>query len=176
MEEVVIGISPAFGKKLHKTLSDLYIGDVLYEIMAGIEEEGCGSRVIRVNDSTDLGMIGLTAAAFSGSGVGIGIQAKGTTVIHQKDLAPLDNLELFPMGLLLNLATYRKIGKNAALYAKRIQPPTIPTIWDQTITQLRARAEPLVVILQHIEEQCVIKGRESTELEPAFINLDPAPE
>ncbi len=106
--------------------------------MAGIEEEGCGSRVIRVNDSTDLGMIGLTAAAFSGSGIGIGIQAKGTTVIHQKDLAPLDNLELFPMGLLLNLATYRKIGKNAALYAKRIQPPTILTIWDQTITETQS--------------------------------------
>lgn len=173
MEEVVIGISPAFGKKLTKTLADLYVGDVLYEIMAGIEEEGCDSRVIRVNDSTDLGMIGLTAATLCGSGIGIGIQAKGTTIIHQKGLAPLDNLELFPMGLLLNLATYRKIGKNAALYTKGIQPPTIPTIWDQTITQLRARAEPLVVILQHIEEKCVIRGRGSTELEPSFIKLDP---
>jgi propanediol dehydratase medium subunit len=94
-------------------------------------------------------------------------------MIHQKDLAPLDNLELFPMGLLLDLDTYRKIGRNAAQYTKGIQPPTIPTIWDQSITKLRARAEPLVVILQHIEEECVIQGSAPIELEPEFINLSP---
>ena len=43
-------------------------------------------------------MIGSRAAKISGgSGVGIGIQSKGTTIIHQKDLPPLDNLELFPI-------------------------------------------------------------------------------
>jgi propanediol dehydratase large subunit len=163
--EVVIGISPAFGKDLNKTLSGLYVGEVLHEIMAGIEEQGCISRVVRVENSTDLGMIGSRAAKLSGSGLGIGIQSKGTTVIHQKDLLPLDNLELFPMAFLLSREMYRKIGRNAALYAKGQQPPTIPTIWDQSVIQLRARAEPIVVILQHIEEQHVARDKECTQLE-----------
>ena len=33
--------------------------------------------------------------SISGSGVCIGIQSKGTTLIHQRDLQPLSNLELF---------------------------------------------------------------------------------
>ena len=83
----------------------------------------------------------------------------------KKDLLPLDNLELFPMGLLLDLEIYRKIGRNAALYAQMHNPPTIPTIWDQSILQLRARAEPLVVILQQIEEANIINDKGCTELD-----------
>ena len=83
----------------------------------------------------------------------------------------MDNLELFPMGLLLNLDMYRKIGRNAALYTRGDQPPTIPTIWDQHIIQLRARAEPIVVMLQHIEEKKIIKDKDCTELEVEFIHL-----
>ena len=171
-DEVVIGISPAFCKELNKTLSGLYVGEVLYELLAGIEEEGCVSRVVRVKNSTDLGMIGSKAARLSGSGIGIGIQSKGTTVIHQKDLSFLDNLELFPMGLLLTPEMYRKIGRNAALYTKGEQPPTIPTIWDQRIIQLRARAEPIVVILQHIEEENITTDRGCVALEVRFIRLE----
>ena len=44
-------------------------------------------------------------------GIGIGIQSKGTTVIHQRDLLPLSNLELFSQAPLLTLETYRQIGK-----------------------------------------------------------------
>jgi propanediol dehydratase large subunit len=171
-DEITIGISPAFGKAINKTLSDLYVGDVLYEMLAGIEEEGCRSRVVRMETSTDLGMIGLSAAKLSGSGIGIGIQAKGTTIIHQKDLPPLDNLELFPMALLIDLEMYRAIGRNAALYAKGKQPPTIPTIWDQSIIQKRARAQPMVVILQHIEEANVDKNKSYSELEFIFNHLE----
>ena len=35
----------------------------------------------------DLGLIGLTAARLSGSGIGIGLQGKGTALIHRRDLA-----------------------------------------------------------------------------------------
>ncbi|VDR28276.1 Propanediol dehydratase medium subunit [Raoultella terrigena] len=42
------------------------------------------------------------AANLSGSGIGIGIQSKGTTVIHQRDLLPLSNLELFFSGSAVN--------------------------------------------------------------------------
>jgi len=49
--------------------------------------------------------------------VSIGIQSKGTTVIHRKDLEPLNNLELFPQAPNLTLESYRVIGRNAAKYA-----------------------------------------------------------
>ena len=37
----------------------------------------------------DLGRIGLTAARLAGSGIAIGLQGKGTALIHRRDLAPL---------------------------------------------------------------------------------------
>ena len=50
----------------------------------------CGMR-----HTADTSFLGLSAARLSGSGVGIGIQAKGTAVIHQADRLPHHNLELF---------------------------------------------------------------------------------
>ncbi|WP_155343807.1 glycerol dehydratase reactivase beta/small subunit family protein [Acrocarpospora pleiomorpha] len=38
--------------------------------------------MVRINDTVDLGLICLTAARRSGSGIGIGLQAKGTALIH----------------------------------------------------------------------------------------------
>ena len=42
-------------------------------------------------------------ARLSGSGVALGLQSKGTAVIHRADLQPLDNLELFGMSPLYTL-------------------------------------------------------------------------
>lgn len=168
LDEVVIGISPAFGKVLNRTFSGYYVGNVLYEIMAGIEEEGYRSRIARVADTVDLGLIGSRAAKLSGSGIGIGIQSKGTTVIHQENLDTLDNLELFPIALLIDLKMYRLIGKNAACYAKGKHPQTIPTEWDESITHLRARAEPLVVMLQHIEKEWINIDDQCQEIKISF--------
>ena len=61
---------------------------VLREILAGIEEEGMKWRVIKVYRTSDVSFIAHDAAEYSGSGIGIGIQSKGTTVIHQKNLPP----------------------------------------------------------------------------------------
>jgi glycerol dehydratase medium subunit len=73
------------------------------------------------------------AANLSGSGIGIGIQSKGTTVIHQRDLLPLSNLELFSQAPLLTLETYRQIGKNAARYARKESPSPVPVVNDQMV-------------------------------------------
>jgi len=54
--------------------------------------------------------------------VGIGIICRGTSVIHQKDLAPLQNLELFPAVTLVERETFRAMGRNAAKYAKGERP------------------------------------------------------
>ena len=45
------------------------------------------------------------------------MQSRGTTIIHQKRLPRLNNLELFPQSPSLTLDTYRAIGRNAARYA-----------------------------------------------------------
>lgn len=117
-KEVVIGVGAAFQREIKKTINGLDLDDVLDNIKAGIEEEGMIPRVVKVLNTSDVCFMGLEAAKLSGSGIGVGIQSKGTTVIHQKDLYPLSNLELFPQAPLMELETYRKIGKNAAKYVK----------------------------------------------------------
>ena len=64
------------------------------------------ARLVRVYHSSDCAAIGYVGARLSGSGIGIGLQSRGTAVIHQKDLAPLNNLELFPQSPSLTLDTY----------------------------------------------------------------------
>lgn len=117
-KEIVIGVGAAFQTEINKTMGGIPLDEVLRNVKAGIEEEGMNSRVVKVLDTSDVCFMALQAAKLSGSGIGIGIQSKGTTVIHQKDLYPLSNLELFPQAPLMDLETYRKIGRNAARYVK----------------------------------------------------------
>lgn len=117
-KEVVIGVGAAFQKEIKKNIVGIPLDKVLQNIKAGIEEEGMVSRVVKVLDTSDVCFMALESAKLSGSGIGIGLQSKGTAVIHQKDLYPLSNLELFPQAPLIDLETYRKIGKNAAKYVK----------------------------------------------------------
>jgi glycerol dehydratase medium subunit/propanediol dehydratase medium subunit len=117
-KEVIIGVGAAFQTEITKTIGGIPLEDVIQNIKAGIEEEGMTSRVVKVLDTSDVCFMGLQVAKLSGSGIGIGLQSKGTTVIHQKDLYPLSNLELFPQAPLMDLETYRKVGRNAARYVK----------------------------------------------------------
>ena len=71
-------------------------------------------------------------ARLSGSGVAIGVQSRGTAVIHQKDLAPLDNLELLSHAPNLNLESYRALGRNAARYAQGKTTEPVPVRIDNT--------------------------------------------
>ena len=79
---------------------------MLEAILTGVAAEGMIARIVRVYHSSDCAAIGYVGARLSGSGIGIGLQSRGTAVIHQKDLAPLNNLELFPQSPSLTLATY----------------------------------------------------------------------
>lgn len=161
-KEVVIGIGPAFLKTIHKTINGLPLQQVIKELMAGIEEEGMIPRVIRVHKTSDVSFIGKEAATLSGSGIGIGIQSKGTTIIHQKDLYPLTNLELFPQAPLLSLETYRAIGKNAARYAKGINVKPIPTENDYMV---RAKYQVKAALMHTKETELVRKNVSSTQEE-----------
>lgn len=90
---------------------------MLAALSEGIRSQGLEPRVVRVLDSADCGMIGFEAASLSGSGIGIGLQSKGTTVIQRRGLAPLNNLELFSQAPLLSREAYVQIGANAAAHA-----------------------------------------------------------
>lgn len=146
--EVVVGIAAAFGKYQHENIVHVPHAQILREVLAGIEEEGCKWRVIRVYRTSDVSFVAHDAAEWSGSGIGVGIQSKGTTVIHQKDLPPLNNLELFPQCPLIDLETYRQIGKNAAMYAKGESPTPVPMKNDQ----MARPAFQAVSALLHIKE------------------------
>ncbi|MBU3839671.1 MAG: propanediol/glycerol family dehydratase medium subunit [Candidatus Ruminococcus intestinipullorum] len=129
-KEVVIGVGAAFQREIKRTICNIPLDEVLENLKAGIEEEGMVPRVVKILDTSDVCFMALEAAKLSGSGIGIGIQSKGTTVIHQKDLYPLSNLELFPQAPLMTLDTYRKIGQNAAKYVKGEQVIPIPCTND----------------------------------------------
>ncbi len=160
-DEVVIGLAPAFGEYQHQTIRGLSHSDVLREVAAGIEEEGMKVRFIRVVETSDVAFVALRAAKLSGSGIGVGLQSKGTAVIHQKDLFPLTNLELFPQAPVLTLELYRKIGKNAARYAKGQSPVPIETIND---CMTRPKFQAKAAILHIKETEHVITGNPPIEL------------
>jgi len=164
-DEVVIALAPAFGIYQTKTIVDIPHNEVLSELMAGIEEEGVTARVIRVTRTSDVCFMAHDAAVLSGSGIGIGIQSKGTTVIHQKDLQMLENLELFPQAPLITRETFRAIGKNAAKYAKGESPSPVPTLNDQ---MARPKYQAKAAVLHIKETEHVVPNAKPVQLEVVF--------
>jgi propanediol dehydratase large subunit len=161
--EVCIGLSPAWGRSIWLTLCGMTVGEVLRQISAGLEEEGCVPRLVRVRSTIDVGLIGLTAARLSGSGIGIGLQAKGTSLIHRRDLAPLANLELFSVAPLLTAKMYRELGKNAARHAKGMAP--IPILAGGTDESISARYHARAVALVALERQACEPGQPPVTVE-----------
>ncbi|MBC8922198.1 propanediol/glycerol family dehydratase medium subunit, partial [Escherichia coli] len=125
-------------------------------LIAGIEEEGLKARVVRVFRSSDVAFVAVEGDKLSGSGICIGIQSRGTALIHQKDLQPLSNLELFPQAPLITLETYRAIGKNAAKYAKGESPNPVPMVNDQ---MARPKFQAKAALLHIKETKHVVQGK-----------------
>jgi len=160
--EVVVALGPAFAGALRRTIADLDHRDVLDAVCDGIREGGAEPRIVRVVRVADVAFIAHDGAVLSGSGVAIGLQSKGTAVIHRADLQPLDNLELFGMSPLYTVESYRAMGRNAAGYAlgKRVGP--VPTELDNF-----ARAKLIVrtTLLHARETQAIVPGGAPVEVE-----------
>ena len=120
--EIVVSVGPAYGRSLVKTIGELDHEAVLEALLTGVAEEEFYGRVVRVYHSADCAAIGHAGARLSGSGIAVGLQSRGTTVIQKRGLAPLNNLELFPQSPSLTLEIYQAIGRNAARYAKGLSP------------------------------------------------------
>ncbi|GAX00508.1 propanediol/glycerol family dehydratase medium subunit [Secundilactobacillus silagei] len=164
-DEVVIAVAPAFAEVLTKNMTGLAHKDILRQLVAGIEEEGLKARIIKVYRTSDVSFCAAEGDKLSGSGIAIGIQSKGTTVIHQKDQDPLSNLELFPQAPVLTLDTYRQIGKNAAQYAKSMSPSPVPTVNDQ---MARVAYQAISALLHIKETKQVVVGKPAEEIEVNF--------
>lgn len=165
--DVVIGVSPATGIELWCALNGMRTVDVVRELMAGLEEEGCRARVVRIPSTVDVGLIGLIAARLSGSGIGIGLQAKGTALIHRRDLTPLSNLELYSVAPTVTADLYRLLGSNAGRHAKGATP--VPARNPYSDMAIEARFHTAVVSLVAVERRCVDLAGLPFELE-----VDPA--
>lgn len=159
--EIVIALGPAFGSALDATLLGLPHDKVLEALMEGIRREGMRPRVVKIYATSDCGFIGHAGARLSGSGIAIGIQSKGTTVIHRRDLEPLNNLELFPQAPNLTLDSYRFIGRNAAKYAKGEPVLPVPVQIDN-MARLKYIVRTTVLHLRETEQ--VVSGKSPQEL------------
>ena len=165
--EVVIGVSPAFGIKLFQTIAGHPLSAILRELVGGITEGGARVRVVRMKHTADTSFLGLSAARLAGSGVGIGIQAKGTAVIHQKDRLPHNNLELFSNSPITRLEHYRRMGANAAAYAlgEMPEPVVVPTRGEAMGSRYHAR----VSLIYAIETELTSEGAAPEDVEVAFL-------
>jgi propanediol dehydratase medium subunit len=164
-DEVVVAVSPAFAGHFSKTIVDVPHAEVLRQLLAGIEEQGVTARVVRIRDTADLAALAHVAARLSGSGISVGVLSRGTTIIHQRDLPRLSNLELFPQSPLLDAPVFRMIGSNAAQYAKGESPQPVPTRNDQ---MARPRWQAKAALLHLKEFECIEAGQGPVEVEPVF--------
>ena len=165
--EVVVAIGPAFGRVITKTIGGLDHAEVLKAVLTGIAEEGLIGRIVRIWRSSDCAEIGHVGAKLSGSGIAIGIQSRGTSIIHRVDLARLNNLELFSQSPSMTLDTYRAMGRTAARYAAGKVTTPVPVSVDNW-----AR-------LRLIVKTALLHRRESEEirdLAPEALRLDWEPE
>ena len=159
--EVVVAVGPAFAEAIRETINGLAHADVLRAVCDGVREAGGAPRLLRVRRVADVAFIAHDGARLSGSGVALGLQSKGTAVIHRADLEPLDNLELFGMSPLYSLESYRAMGRNAAGYALGQRVGPVPTELDNF-----ARAKLIVrtTLLHAQETRAVVVGAAPVEL------------
>jgi propanediol dehydratase large subunit len=164
--DVVIGISPAFGVKLFQTTAGHRLSDVLRGMTAAISARGLRPRIVRFKHTADTSFLGLSAARLAGSGVGIGLQAKGTAVIHQKDRLPHNNLELFSNAPITALEHYRKMGANAAAYALGEMPE--PVVVPMRGQAMGSRYHARVAMIYAIETEMTREGAAPVETVVTF--------
>jgi propanediol dehydratase large subunit len=164
--EIIVAVGPAFGASLIKTINGLDHDAVLQAIFTGVAKEGMTARLIKVYRTSDCAQLGFTASSYSGSGIGVGLQSRGTAVIHKRGMPRLHNLELFSFSPSMTLELYEALGRNAAKYAKGDVVKPVPVIVDNW-----ARLKLIVkTSLLHRRETEAIQDKPAQEL---FFDWEP---
>jgi propanediol dehydratase large subunit len=159
--EVIVAVGPAFAETIRETINGLDHDDVLRAVLDGVREGGGSPRLVRVRRVADVAFIAHDGAQLSGSGVALGLQSKGTAVIHRADLQPLDNLELFGMSPLYSEESYRAMGRNAAGYALGHRVGPVPTALDN---YARTKLIVRTTLLHAQETRAIVPGAPAVEL------------
>ena len=170
-DDIVIGISPAFGLNLFQTTAGHRLSEVLKVLTTAIRQRGLKPRVVRFRHTADTSFLGLSAARLAGSGIGIGLQAKGTAVIHSRDRLPHNNLELFSNAPITQLEHYRGLGANAAAYALGETPE--PVVVPQRGEAMGSRHHARVALIYAIETGLTMEGASPEELEISLMEAKP---
>ena len=162
----MIGVSPAFGIKFFRTLGGIPLLNCCREWSTGSRAAAARPRIVRMNHTADTSFLGLSAARLSGSGIGIGIQAKGTAVIHQTDRLPHNNLELFSNAPITTLEHYRSSAGTLPRYARgeMPEPVVVPTKGEAMGSRYHAR----VALLYAIETSLIAEGAAPEEIEVSY--------
>jgi propanediol dehydratase large subunit len=121
-------------------------------------------RLVRFWHTADTSFLGLSAAQLSGSGLDIGIQSKGTAVIHQKDRLPHNNLELFSNAPITTLEHYEEMDFNATVYTG----DDLPTKGEA----LGARFHARVALIYAIETSMTQDDATPENLEITFLEAN----
>ena len=169
VKEIVVGVSPGFGSKIFRTLAGHRLSDVLAALKTGIEHGHGSMRLVRLWHTADTSFLGLSAARLSGSGLGIGLQSKGTAVIHQKNRLPHNNLELFSNAPITTLKHYEKLGFNSTVYAGGDLPD--PIIVPTKGEALGARFHARVALTYAIETAMTKDDASPEDLEITFLEV-----
>lgn len=169
--EIIVGVSPGFGSKIFRTLAGHALSEVLKALKSGIERGGGTMRLVKFWHTADTSFLGLSAARLSGSGVGIGLQSKGTAVIHQSERLPHNNLELFSNAPVTTLEHYEAMGFNATVYAAKEMPE--PVVVPTRGEALGARFHARVALTYAIETSMVEDNASPEDLELTFLEKSP---
>ena len=169
--EIVVGVSPGFGTRIFRTLAGHRLSAVMRALQAGIARGGGKMRLLRFRHTADTSFLGLSAARLSGSGVGIGLQSKGTAVIHQKDRLPHNNLELFSNAPVTTLEHYEALGFNATVYAGGGLPE--PVLVATRGEALGARFHARVALTYAIETSMTENNAAPEEIALTFLENAP---
>jgi propanediol dehydratase large subunit len=160
--EVVIGLSPGVGRSVWRTLSACGHRGAA-RAAGGLEEEGCragwcGSTAPWTSGWWTEPPLGCPAPAF-----GIGMQGKGTALIHRRDLPPLANLELYSMAPVItpDAVPAPRQQRRPARQGSHARPARNP----YTDEAIEARYHTSVIALVALERACVDRAVGNEDLE-----------
>ncbi len=120
------------------------------------------ARIVRLRHTADTSFLGLSAARLSGSGIGIGIQAKGTAVIHQAERLPHNNLELFSNAPITTLRALPRPRPQCAVHARGEMPE--PVVVPNHGEAMGSRYHARVALIYAIETSLIADGAAPEEI------------
>ena len=150
--EVVVALGPAYGARCAPPSAGSRTATCWRR--SGRHRRGAARRVWCASPTIGRRVHRPRRRRLAGSGVGIGLQSKGTTVIHRADLQPLDNLELFGMAPNLSLPRTCRSGATPPATRRRAGGPGA----DELDNFARAKLIVRTTLMHRVETDAIEPG------------------